>query len=185
MRTFIAVPLPPECKSMLSQVQENLRAFNAEVRWAALDSIHLTLKFLGEMDPALLPELARRLRAASAASRPFHVSVGGLGGFPNLRNPRVLWCGVSGDPESLPGLQQQVEDACRPLGFAPEERAFHPHLTLGRVQGKRNLQPLLDYIKIAPQPESAFTAAAFNVYRSELRPRGAVYSVLETITLGV
>ncbi len=185
MRTFIAVPLPPACKLLLSQIQEKLRAFNAEVRWVALDSIHLTLKFLGEIDPALLPELGRHLHEASAGAPPLRVAVGGLGGFPNLRNPRVLWCGVGGDTELLGELQKRVEEACRPLGFAPEERAFHPHLTLGRVQGKRNLQPLLDYIKIAAQPESTFTAEAYNIYRSELRPRGAVYSVLETIVLGV
>ncbi len=185
MRTFIAVPLPSECRRLLLQTQDELRACNADVRWVAVDSIHLTLKFLGEIDPALLPELAAGLRGATAAVQPFGISVSGLGGFPSLKNPRVIWCGIGGDVERLQELRSRVEDACRPLGFSPEARGFQPHLTLGRVQGKRNLQPLLDYIRIAAQPESAFTASSYHVYRSELRPRGAVYTVLETIQLGV
>jgi RNA 2',3'-cyclic 3'-phosphodiesterase len=185
MRTFIAVPLSLECKFLLSQTQEHLRTFDADVRWVSIDSIHLTLKFLGEVDPALLPELAARLRAASAGMRRFQVSVSGLGGFPDLRSPRVLWCGVGGDLERLGELQHNVEDACGPLGFPPEGREFRPHLTLGRVQGKRNLQPLLDYIRIAVQPESTFAATGYSIYKSDLRPRGAVYNVLETITFEV
>jgi RNA 2',3'-cyclic 3'-phosphodiesterase len=181
MRTFIAIPLSTECRQLLSTTQEKLRTFDADVRWVSIESIHLTLKFLGEIDAALVPELAATLRSTTGPVRTFNLSISGLGGFPNLRSPRVIWCGLGGDLETLAALQRQVEEACGPLGFQPEDRPFHPHLTLGRVQGKRNLQPLLDYIRIASQPETAFTAAAFNIYKSDLRPRGAVYTVLETI----
>ncbi len=183
MRTFIAVPLPEECKSLLGQLQDKLKPYGADVRWVAVTSIHLTLKFLGEIDPELIPKLMDALRTASAGQTCFQLSLRGLGGFPNLSSPRVVWCGLGGDSGKLSRLQAKVESACEGLGFKPENRPFSPHLTLGRVQGKRNLQRLLDYIKIAPDFEQAFEADRFHLYRSVLTPRGAVYSVLETIQL--
>lgn len=183
MRTFIAVPLPPECQRMLEQIQGRLRAAGADVRWVSISSIHLTLKFLGEIDPVILPQLTESLRGASAPEPGFSLRLRGLGGFPNLRNPRIIWCGVEGEIAQLQQLQTKVEQACSHLGFAPEQREFHPHLTLGRVQGKRNLQPLLDYIKIGCELECTFNADSYNVYQSTLTPRGAIYSILESIPL--
>jgi RNA 2',3'-cyclic 3'-phosphodiesterase len=114
---------------------------------------------------------------------PFRMRMRGLGGFPELRNPRVIWCGLEGDLPMLESLQEKVESACIQAGFAPEERSFHPHLTLGRVRGKTNLQPLLDYIKIGSDLEHAFVASAYHVYQSTLRPQGSVYQVLDKIEL--
>lgn len=183
MRTFIAVPFSAEARALLGELQTELRSFGADVRWTAVSSIHLTLKFLGEIEPAVLPGLVARLRAATAAEPTFTLRLRGLGGFPNLRNPRVLWCGLEGDLQPLASLQQRVEQACLGAGFAPEERPFQPHLTLGRVRGKTNLQPLLDYIKIGSTVERAFDVREFNIYQSTLRPQGALYSVLEKIDL--
>ncbi len=181
MRTFIAVPLPQLCRDTLEQMQRPMRSLGADVRWTAIASIHLTLKFLGEIDPAMVPRLASALRSIPAA--PFTLSIRGLGVFPDLRNPRVIWAGVEGEVRTLQALQAEVELACESLGFERERRAFHPHLTLGRVSGKRNLQPLLDYIRIGSELESEFTADRINVYESVLTPRGAVYTILDGITL--
>jgi RNA 2',3'-cyclic 3'-phosphodiesterase len=183
MRTFIAVSMPHPCREMLEQLQHNLRPLGADVRWVAVASIHLTLKFLGEMEPKLLPHLVEMLRASAGPEPAFSLRLHGLGGFPNLRNPRVIWCGIEGDIERLTRLQEKVESACSELGFAREERSFHPHLTLGRVNGKRNLQVLLDYIKIGTDQECAFAVNHFNVYRSTLAPRGAIYDILATVPL--
>jgi 2'-5' RNA ligase len=95
----------------------------------------------------------------------------------------VIWCGVDGELPALAGLQERVEQACVESGFPPEDRPFHPHLTLGRVRGKRNLQPLLDYIKIGSARECPFVVGAFQVYESVLKPAGAVYAVRETLEL--
>jgi 2'-5' RNA ligase len=168
---------------MLEKTQEKLRSFNSDVRWVSVSSIHLTLKFLGEIDPEILPEMIESLRKESADEQEFRLELDGLGGFPNLRNPRVLWCGIGGDVERLTSLQKKVEAACERHGFPPENRDFHPHLTLGRVQGKRNLQPLLDCIRIGAGLQCSFTATEFHIYRSVLSPRGAKYSVLETVRL--
>jgi 2'-5' RNA ligase len=183
MRTFIAVPLPEEVHALLSRLQQEMRSFRANVRWTATASIHLTLKFLGEIEPSLAPKLADALRAESCGQPGFQLSLHGLGGFPNLRSPRVLWCGLYGDQDYLGALQAQVEKACDKFGFQPEERGFHPHLTLGRVQGKTNLQRLLDYIKIAPEFEQTFRVDRYHVYKSVLMPKGANYTILETIEL--
>ncbi len=183
MRTFIAIPLPDACRTMLSQMQQNLRGCRADVRWVAVPSIHLTLKFLGEVDPAIIPGLGESLSAAAGEEREFELRIHGLGCFPNPKNPRVIWCGIDTGTDRLFRLQQKVEDACRAFGFSPENRPFHPHLTLGRVNGKRNLQPLLDYIKMGSDLECSFRANHFNIYRSVLKPQGAEYSVLKSIAL--
>jgi 2'-5' RNA ligase len=178
MRTFIAVPLPNDCRDTLERIQKPMRSMGADVRWTSISSIHLTLKFLGEIDPSRVPEIAAGLRTIAAI--PFELRIRGLGTFPNLHNPRVIWCGVEGETGKLISLQADVDTCCELIGFQKESRPFHPHLTLGRVNGKRNLQPLLDYIRIGTEVESAFVAGCVNIYRSELAPRGAIYTVLES-----
>ncbi len=183
MRSFIAAPLSQEVRSALAEMQAHLRAFGADVKWTAVPSIHLTLKFLGEVDPAIVPQLATSLREAAGSERPFSLHFRGLGVFPDFRNPRVVWCGLDGDLSLLAALQSRVELACVGAGLAPEVRAFQPHLTLGRVRGKSNLQRLVDYIKIAPVSECGFEVGEFHIYQSVLKPQGAIYTVLETILL--
>jgi 2'-5' RNA ligase len=183
MRTFVAVPMSQQCHELLGDLQGRMRPLGADVRWVAVPSIHLTLKFLGEIDPGLVTRLGEALRGSSAGELPFKLRLHGLGGFPNLRSPRVIWCGVEGDTERMIALQEKVEGACADLKFPPEDRPFHPHLTLGRVQGKRNLQQLLDYIKIAPDFEQVFDVDRYHLYKSVLTPRGAIYTILDTIEL--
>ncbi len=183
MRTFIAIPLPNECLTLLASMQQSLRSCRADVRWAAIASIHLTLKFLGEVDPSIITQLGESIENRTRSEQPIKLRLRDLGCFPNAKNPRVIWCGVSGETDSLLRLQQSVEGACSGLGFAPEDRPFHPHLTLGRVNGKRNLQALMDYIKIGSDLECSFQARHFNIYKSVLKPQGAEYSVLKSIAL--
>jgi 2'-5' RNA ligase len=183
MRTFIAVPIPENCSKMLGRLQHDLRACRPDVRWVAASSIHLTLKFLGEANPEILPELAKSVESAIEKQAGFDLRLHGLGCFPNQRNPRVIWCGIEGETDRLSKLRQNVETACASFGFDPENRDFHPHLTLGRVKGKRNLQPLLDCINIGSDLECKFKVGHFNIYKSTLNPQGAVYTVLKTIAL--
>lgn len=164
-------------------MQQNLRACEADVRWVRISSIHLTLKFLGEIDPEIIPRLAEALRPASELKGGLRLRIKDLGCFPNHKTPRVIWCGLMGDTDSLINLQKRVETACSNLGFGSEKRPFHPHLTLGRVRGKRNLQSLLECIKIGFDAECEFGADHYNIYRSTLKREGAVYSVVETIRL--
>ena len=168
---------------MLERMQQDLRACRPDVRWVSVSSIHLTLKFLGEADPEILPELAKSIKSSVKKQNGLEIRLRGIGCFPNQRNPRVIWCGIDGETERLSELARNVETACMSLGFAPENRDFHPHLTLGRVKGKRNLQPLVDCIKIGSDLECGFKADRFNIYKSTLTPQGAIYTVLKTIAL--
>ncbi|NWG12342.1 MAG: RNA 2',3'-cyclic phosphodiesterase [Acidobacteria bacterium] len=183
MRTFIAIPLTAECRRVLSEMQAALRESVSDVRWTAISSIHITLKFLGEINPALLPDLSQALRSSAVAER-FTLSLDGLGVFPDLRRPRVIWCGLGGNLTALSALQAEVERACVRTGLAPEDRPFKPHLTLGRVQGRRNLPPAIDYIRIAATCGCEFEVARYCIYRSTLTPRGAVYDVMDAVELG-
>ncbi len=183
MRTFIAIPLSTECRTALSDIQAELRRFGSDVRWTAIPSIHITLKFLGEINPVRLPELTGALRA-SAVPEGFTLCLEGLGAFPDLRRPRVIWCGLGGDLTALSALQAEVESACIRTGFPPEDRPFRPHLTLGRVQERSNLQPLIDCIRIAPTHGCEFAVEHYCIYKSTLTPKGAIYEVMESIELG-
>ncbi len=184
MRTFIAIPLSTDNRNFLCEMQKKLRAFGADVRWTAIPSIHLTLKFLGEIQQSALPGLSESLRFAALPEPPFTLRMHGLGAFPDLRNPRVIWCGLDGDLPRLTALQEQVVSACQAAGFPREDRPFHPHLTLGRVRGKSNLKPLVDYIKIGTELEQTVAVRVFNIYESILRPEGPLYRVLDTFNLG-
>jgi RNA 2',3'-cyclic 3'-phosphodiesterase len=183
MRTFIAIPLPNECQVLLDQMQQPLRACNADVRWVAIPSIHLTLKFLGEVNPEAIPKLQVFLNEACKSERRIELVLRGLGCFPNARNPRVIWCGIEGETDSLLRLQHSVESACAQLGFAPEDRPFRPHLTLGRVQGRKNLQTLMDRVVAGNDLACTFQVDRFHIYKSSLKPQGAVYTILNSVVL--
>ncbi|MGH7751595.1 MAG: RNA 2',3'-cyclic phosphodiesterase, partial [Gemmatimonadales bacterium] len=135
MRLFVAVNLPEAVRRGLYQATESLRrrAPPLPVKWVKGDAIHLTLKFLGDVDPKQEPDIGGALARAVAGTRTFAVGVSGFGVFPDYRRPRVLWVGVEPHP-SLELLQDAVERALTPLGFEPEGRAFRPHLTLGRAE---------------------------------------------------
>jgi len=183
MRVFIAVPIPDPCLKILTQMQQHLQKFRADVRWTRISSIHLTLKFLGEVDPAVIPEMAESLRAASRQIETLSLRLSGLGCFPNPRNPRIVWCGIQGNTVALSHLQKTVESVCNEYGFPSENRPFQPHLTLGRPKGKKNLQPLMDCINNGSGLECGLDTDHYNIYKSVLKPQGAVYTVVETITL--
>jgi RNA 2',3'-cyclic 3'-phosphodiesterase len=183
MRTFIAIPIPDHCKKLLDQLQQPLRASGADVRWTLIQNIHLTLKFLGEVDPGTIPLLVERLRGALGTQSCFSLRLRGVGGFPDLRNPRVIWCGIEGDVERLMLVYKDVDQACAQAGFSAEQRPFQPHLTLGRVRGKRNLHRLLDCIKIGADHESSFEAREVCVYQSTLTPHGSIYKMLAGLDL--
>lgn len=183
MRVFIAIPIPEPGLEILAQMQQYLRKSGAEVRWTAISSIHLTLKFLGETDPETVSDLARALRDVAHPAQALDLQLSGLGCFPNQKKPRIVWCGIRGDIEQLEILQETVEGTCMGFGFEPEIRPFRPHLTLGRVRGKKNLPILVDSIMKGTDLECGFSADHFNIYKSVLQPQGAVYTILETIGL--
>ncbi len=179
MRLFIAVNLPREERARLEREAGALRAARLPVRWVATDALHLTLKFLGEVAEARLAEIERSLTEVAADFAPFGLELAGLGAFPNLRNPRVVWVGVQAPPE-LAQLARAVEETMAGLGFPREDRPFSPHLTLGRAERDARAGDFRPLAALAA--EFAFRAQvearSADLMRSHLSPRGARYERL-------
>ena len=190
LRLFAALELPSAWAGRLAEVIASLKASlpGGGVRWVRSEGIHLTLKFYGDVAPGTVPALQSALARAAASVPPISLEMEGLGVFPNLSRPRVIWADVAGDVERLTALQKAVEQASAPLGFKPEGRGFAPHLTLGRVNGtlrpaeRQILGVVLERTHIG-RP-GAFTAEALSLMRSELRPGGSVYTRLFAASLG-
>lgn len=189
IRSFVAIDLPDPLRDALQEVTEQLRRRmpDGSVRWSRVSGIHLTLKFLGDVSEADMPEVTQVLAGAGRRHAPFAFSVGGVGCFPAVARPRVVWVGVQEETGSLASLQRDVEKSLAPLGFQPEKRPFHPHLTLGRT--RRNVrsadQRRIGEIIVASDVGELgrINVASFRLVRSDLRPGGAVYTSLASFPL--
>jgi 2'-5' RNA ligase len=184
IRSFIAVEIPEEVRQKLREVLRELRGSGAEVKWVRPEGIHVTLKFLGETNRETLEALSAVLRPLAAGFAPFEVKAQGLGCFPSLRNPRVVWVGLAEERGALSELQRGIETAAAGFGFPPEERPFKPHLTLGRVRSSKGKIPLIQVIeRNAGLGLGSFRSEQVILFRSDLRPGGAVYSKIEEFQL--
>ena len=187
IRSFIAIELPDSIHEQLRKLILQLSPATRAVRWVSPENIHLTLKFLGDVDGAVIPKIQAALNREAAYCMKFTVQVSGLGAFPNLRRPRVVWTGVQA-PQELTRLVKAVENATVPLGFPTEERPFSPHLTLGRVSQHASPDEVASFGALLSRTvagvlgEAAVDSVTF--FRSDLRPTGAVYSPLSRLKLG-
>ena len=189
IRTFIAIELDDALRRALGNVQAQLQRDRAArlVRWVQPASIHITLKFLGDVNADRLPALERAMADACAGTPPFSLALAGLGAFPNTRRPNVIWVGANGQVDVAAQLAQKIDAACVALGFAPEERPFAPHLTLGRVKRDASIPErqligaMIDATKVETLGELKIDHVS--VMKSELRPSGSVYTCLDTINL--
>jgi 2'-5' RNA ligase len=184
LRLFIAVETPPAIRVAIGDVRDMLKRSGADVRWESTDKLHITLRFLGDTDPELLPDFVTMLEGAAARSGPIGVRYSGLGCFPHRRDPRVLWVGVDDPGGELRRLQGEIEDGCRVLGVLPEPKAFHAHVTIGRVKGRRNLGGLLGMMESATFQGLPATIGSLSLMKSQLQPGGSVYSTLNRFFLG-
>ena len=141
MRAFVAVDISPEARLTLAAAVDSLQNEGvAGVRWVRPSGIHVTLKFLGEIDPGLPGGILDALRRTGEGLSPFRLGLAGLGAFPRPEAARVIWAGLDGDVDQLKGLQRDVDREVSPVaGLPPDKRPFAPHLTLGRVRGQRLL----------------------------------------------
>lgn len=182
IRSFVAVDLQSPVLAALQMLQQELARVKADVRWVRAEGLHATLKFLGSVEGPLLERVHATLLDTVRDQPALCVCVRGLGAFPSLRRPRVLWVGLSG-----PGLVEVaacVDDALAQLGFAREKRAFTAHVTLGRVNGLRGWPRLEEVFKAHVADDFGESAIdAITVYGSTLRPDGAIYTPLWTIPL--
>ena len=187
IRAFVAIPLPAEILAGITDIRRQLKSVccGDSVRWVAPDYIHLTLRFLGLMPIASLPELESALRRACSTAGPFQLLPDGIGAFPTLNRPRVLWLGLSGDLEDLGTLQHLV--LRETVGWGThKDRKFHPHLTLARIKDARaaGVREVVEKVRSVVKPRFApWRVEAVHLMQSELAPSGARHSELATIPL--
>ncbi len=188
IRAFIAIEMPDEIRAGLSSLQAKLRpGQHPYVKWVHPEGIHLTLKFLGNIRRDQVSPIEEAISQASTGISPFQLQLGGLGAFPNLGRPRVVWVAMTGDLERLAALQRGIEQALVPLGFARESRPFAPHLTLGRLRERASPEERkrIGETVEATEPEdtAAMEAREVSLMRSTLTPRGAIYDCIATVEL--
>jgi 2'-5' RNA ligase len=185
MRIFIALDIPAGIRARIREYMDRARGYAPEARWARPEGVHLTLKFVGEVNDAKVQEIKTALAAVKA--QPFEVKFSGAGFFPTPKSPRVFWIGVEGG-KSLSQLAHSVDNITHLAGIAKEERAYSPHLTLARAGAgsgsAHQLRPLQYLLEKEEMPQfGTMTAQEFWLYRSELARGGAKYTKLERFQL--
>ena len=184
IRSFIAISIPETILQAIAEAQETLKGYDLGIRWVRKEGIHLTLKFLGNIGWDDVEEIRVAMKEAAKAFSPFTVRGEGIGVFPDLKRPRVIWVGVSGEVDVVRGLQRDLESRLNGLGFAREKRAFKGHLTLGRVKGRLDVARLTKALEALEGFRThSFTAQSVVLFQSDLRPHGAVYSKLAEVPL--
>ncbi len=188
LRLLVAVTLPAEAHEALAGVIAKLRAAELRgVRMVAPEGVHITLKFLGNVDASRVPALSDALDAAAGGVAPFELALEGVDAFPGAGPPRVLWAGVTGETEELAELARNVDEACADLGFPRERRAFSPHLTIARLRdtaGAEDRRRAAEALAAAGLDRSAgFRVDGLHLVKSTLTPSGAVYELLHTARL--
>jgi 2'-5' RNA ligase len=179
LRAFIAIALPPPVLLAAGIVQKKLKADGICLKWVRPENMHLTLRFLGDIDRRQLPEIETAMGTAAKAVPPFALNAKRIGVFPNMRAPRVVWMGIEGALELLMRVHHRLTEALDPLGFPPEPHAFTGHLTLGRVADRISPQLLQEAVSTAGQIESGvFPVDRICLIKSDLKPTGAVYTRL-------
>jgi 2'-5' RNA ligase len=191
IRSFLALEIEPPLRAEVTRLGERLcaalPAARRGVAWVAGPTVHLTLVFLGAVEPTALEALAPRLEEVARAHLPFDLATASPGLFPNPRHPRVLWVGLAEPREPLLALQQEVAAACRALSLGDETYAYHPHLTAGRVRERAErklvgeLAPAWLALPVRPQAQRV---SGFSLMRSENLPGGSVYTRLRAFPLG-
>lgn len=191
IRLFLAVELPDILRLEITAVQAALGVSGADVKWVEAENLHLTLKFLGAVERTRMPEMAEVLQPAVGQCEQFTFALRGIGAFPDLKRPRVVWIGIEEGREQLARLVGVVDGACRRLGFPAEDRPFTPHLTIGRIRSPQRLR-LAEAAPLAPARRLAALSARLDgmafacsaevpvervvLFHSTLSPKGPIYT---------
>jgi 2'-5' RNA ligase len=179
IRSFIAIEIPGDLRAKIETIQKELQNKKADVKWVLPGGIHLTLKFLGEITAREVESISNILDSIIPSWKAFPLRIKGVGCFPSIRNPRIIWLGIDEGASMVSTLQKAIERSAIEQGFSAEDRPFRPHLTLGRVRSKRGLEYLIQAIENLREVEvGTFKAQEVSLFRSDLKPSGAVYTQL-------
>ncbi|MCX5863117.1 MAG: RNA 2',3'-cyclic phosphodiesterase [Desulfomonile sp.] len=176
IRTFVAIELSDSVKVFLGEISTELKKTGGDVKWVTPDNIHLTLKFLGNVGLDAITLIQSELVKMFSGQEPFELQVRGVGVFPSLRKPRVIWVGVHDKLDKLHPLAERLETSLAPLGFKSEPRPFRAHLTLGRLRSSETIKGLVEAIRKSETILGPiFSADHAVLFKSELKPNGAEY----------
>ncbi len=180
IRAFLAVDPPREILDEISRIQDRLRkAIQGDIRWVKPSGMHLTLKFFGNISESDIISISQVVKNNSVNIGPFTLNVRRLGAFPDVKRPRVLWLGMDGDVDMLIRLQKEMDSGLQDCGFKKEDRPFKAHLTLARIKEPKELIGLAKIIeKSEDYGAGSFTVGGLNLFKSELTPKGAIYTKL-------
>jgi len=186
IRSFLAFELPPDIKSEVKRISGEVKKTGLEASWVKPDNIHLTTVFTGDIDEKDIPDMISNIDNVTAEYEPFDISLGGMGLFPDIKRPRVLWLGLNGGIEGLASLRDDLQKSLEPFGIKQEKRPFKPHLTLGRfrkpAKDKFLLKKMLDEYGEISGPNGKLDELI--LFKSDLKPTGAVYTRLHYWPLG-
>ena len=185
LRTFIAIDIPGNILSEIRELQEGIKDYGFKIRWVRPESIHLTLKFLGDIKAVKINEIAEAISETVVRYTPISLQAKGVGVFPGIKRPQVLWVGLAGQLEPLVSLQKTLDENLETIGFPMEKRPFKGHLTMGRMKAKIDVKKFGDVLMAFRRFESeTFTAGRLILYKSELKPSGALYTEMASASLG-
>lgn len=182
VRTFIAIEISDSVREKIAALQENLKKAGERISWTKPGNIHLTLKFLGDVEENQIEAIADAVNRSAKGIRSFSYQVRNLGAFPNIRRARVLWVGVENKTDELTELANRLEDELSKIGFKKEKHKFKPHLTIGRVKSRLGEQFIKRFEKL-DFSENEVRVEEINVIKSDLKPTGAIYTPLKKIML--
>jgi 2'-5' RNA ligase len=174
MRTFLAVDVPEHIRKKIDDFIQVEAKRGLPIKWVRFENLHITLKFLGEIDEKKKAEITPVIKELGEKQNSFNMRLAGLGCFPSPRNPRVLWIGVKEGGEMLCDIAAEIEEALARFGFK-EEKRFHPHLTIGRIKKLCKIDHILEKT-IGSEP---FSINAVTLFESTLRPEGPIYTALD------
>jgi len=185
IRSFLAIELPETIQKKIKEVQEDLKSSHADVRWVSPEKIHLTLKFLGNIEELRIEPIVKSVEEPVHITPSFHLWVRGMGAFPHFKNPRVIWMGLVDEKGVLGPFQKQLETELEKIGFQAEDRPFQPHLTLGRAKSNRGRDELIGRMEGYREEEFGdFQVERLILFKSDLRPSGPIYTPLRELRLG-
>lgn len=184
IRCFIALEIPVEIQAVLGDIIIRLQEAGADVKWVVASGIHLTIKFLGEIPESDALKAGAALKGLRGKFGAIDAGLGGLGAFPSLDRPKVVWVGLAKGGEQIKEIQRQVEKLTDDISKEEKGREFNPHLTLGRVRSDKNLGVLRQSMRSAIVPRADFRLSKLQLVRSTLAPEGAIYHPLLSVALG-
>lgn len=187
MRVFIAIELPDKIKNSLENLQEQLKKTEADVKWVTPKNIHLTLKFLGEVDDEKLERISKAIEEAAQENQSYKIHIHSLGAFPKIDYLKVLWVGAEEGDAETKKIAKNLEEKIMKIGIPKEGRPFSSHITIGRIRSTLNRERLVKELKNLQETfgkeNLEFCASKITLFKSTLTPKGPIYEVLKKVSL--